>query len=181
MVRENTDVKDILYKKYEPILRRLSLEYYKLYQYYGYEYEDFLQEAQFAFEKALLSYDESKQSLFYTFVLLCVRNSLISFSKKISNRARNIPSFNLIEIGECSIADQRNTIEKLMNDYDADMMIKNVILDLPIKYSTILELKFNGFSYIEIATLLDIATSTIEYRIKKIRKEITKYYCKETI
>ena len=47
MVRENsTDSKDILREKYQPVLKSIAKEFYKSFKYYGYEYEDFLQEAE---------------------------------------------------------------------------------------------------------------------------------------
>ena len=59
--------------------------------------------------------------------------------------------------------------------------IIEIINKLPIEYSSVLELKMNGFNYREISTLLDIPSSTVEYRIRRIRKEINQYYCQEAI
>ena len=39
-----------------------------------------------------------------------------------------------------------------------------------LSYSSILELRYNGFSYREISQLLDLPISTIDGRLYKIRK-----------
>ena len=60
--------------KYTPIIRKIASEYYQKYSNYGYEYDDFLQEAELAFYRALSSYNEDKNSLFYTFVNMFIEN-----------------------------------------------------------------------------------------------------------
>ena len=64
---------------------------------------------------------------------------------------------------------------------DKGLYMPEIINKLPIEYSSVLELKMNGFNYREISTLLDIPSSTVEYRIRRIRKEINQYYCQEAI
>ena len=181
MVRENELIKDILYKKYEPIIHKISRDFYEQYKYYGYEYSDFLQEANILFEKAITKYDESRESIFYTFVNLCIKRGLITFCKKISNSNKNLPLFNYVNLADYDIADNKNDINDWLENYDIDRFVKQKIYDMPLEYSTILELKTNGFNYREISVLLDIPGSTVEYRIRRIRREIGKYCCKETI
>ena len=181
MVRENELIKDILYKIYEPIIHKISRDFYEQYKYYGYEYSDFLQEANILFEKAIMKYDESRESIFYTFVNLCIKRGLITFCKKISNSNKNLPLFNYVNLADYDIADNKNDINDWLENYDIDRFVKQKIYDMPLEYSTILELKTNGFNYREISVLLDIPGSTVEYRIRRIRREIGKYRCKETI
>ena len=59
MVRENDVPFDLLFEKYMPILRKLSSVYYMRYSSYGYDYEDFLQEACIAFQRAINKYDDN--------------------------------------------------------------------------------------------------------------------------
>ena len=181
MVRENELSKDLLYKKYQPLLRKISDEFYRQYNCYGCDYHDFLQEANIAFEKAIINYDDSKDSLFYSFVDLCVRRRMITFCRNISNTKRNIASYYYIDISENPVPDYRNDISELMDNYDINKMIREIIYTMSLEYSSVLELKLNGFTYREISILLNAPSSTIEYRIRKIRKEISKYYCKEAI
>lgn len=181
MVRESGEKsKDLLYQKYGPILISLSREYYVANKQYGAEFEDFLQEAKYSFEKALINYDEKTGVLFYTFVITCVRRRLITFSRIISSN-KHKPLCYYANIDECKIPDSHNSIINFSEEYDIKQIISKMISEFPIKYSSVLELVINGFSYYEISNLLAIPYSTVQYRVKWIRQQIKKYYCKEAI
>ena len=152
-----------------------------LYKYYGYEYADFLQEANFIFEKTLIKYDESKNCLFYTFINLCLRRGLITFCRSISNEAKNKALIYYEDIDQCKIADPKSDINTFLKDRSINDIVLESILKLPMEYSSILELRFNGFNYREISVLLDIPRTTVEYRTRKIKDKVKKYYCKEII
>ena len=90
-VRESDDdSKDVLFQKYEPILHKLAHEFYLKFSEYGYDYDDFYQEALISFYRSLSSYNEEKHSLFYSFVVLCVKRGLMSFCRNISTGCKNI-------------------------------------------------------------------------------------------
>lgn len=182
MVRENDGFsKSILYDKYYPLLKNISREFYNQYKYYGYEYDDFLQEAIFCFEKALINYNENQDTKFYSFVLLCVKRGLITFSKRISNYNKHKPSIYYVDIDKCNITDANSNIDNIMTEQNVYRMIKKAILELPLNDSSILELRYNGFSYKEISILMEIPSTTIEYKLRKMRKVISSYCCKEAI
>ena len=182
MVRENNIIsRDLLYEKYQPILRKISGEFYRKYKHYGYEYDDFLQEANLLFEKAIINYNENRNNRLYSFVILCVKRGLISFCKSISSDNKHNLSYYYVDIDKCNIADNKSDISYIMEDYTLKELMSNIILELSIEDSSILELRYNGFSYREIGVLLNIPSSTVEYRLRKIRKLMKKYYCKETI
>ena len=177
MVRESDDnSKDILYKKYEPLLKSIAHEFYEQYKYYGYDYEDFLQEAIISFERAIINFDEAKEILFYTFVSVCVKRSLITFARTISNNKKNISNIYCNEIDANTFVDEKSNIDNIVLNNEIESKIKNILFDLSIEFGAVLELRMNGFNYREISILLDIPTSTIEYRLRKIRKKLKRYY-----
>ena len=64
-VREKDDFAfDIIFEKYQPIIHKIAGDYFKSYSNYGYDYQDFVQEGNIAFQKALIYYDENKNSIF---------------------------------------------------------------------------------------------------------------------
>ena len=68
-VRENDDNSyNDLFNKYIPIMKRLAYNYYNKYSNYGYDLEDFQQEAFIAFHSAVNNFSESKNILFYTLI-----------------------------------------------------------------------------------------------------------------
>ncbi len=175
MVKENSDdCRNILYDKYSSILKKISYEFYSKYKNYGYDYDDFLQEAYIAFEKAIIKFDEMNGAIFYTFVILCVRRALISFCRSISNMKYNISSDNTISIDDIPISDIKSDIRNVIEFSELEHKIRELIFSLPFDISIIMELRINCFTFLEISTLLDLPVSTVEFRNRKVKKELLK-------
>ncbi len=181
-VKENDELSQkILFEKYQPILRNLAGKYYQSYSQYGYEYEDFLQEANIAFQKAIHYYDESQKSLFYSFAILCVKRKLYTFCREISLRKRGVPATRLSSKEEHSIVDRRYDMNVIMDSYLLEEICKTAIFTLPMEISSVLELKINGFSYREIGTLLNLPISTVASRFSRAKKYLRqKGVCEKT-
>lgn len=185
MVNENDEnSRNLLVNKYKPLINSIAGSYYRNYKCIGYQYEDFYLETMFAFYNALYSYDPSKDALFYTYVILCMRRSLSSYVRGIQSDKKRAFLDNYVELDEISycIEDPKTNLENIYNGLEMESLIKNLMYDIPLKLSSILELKLNGFNFVEIAYLLDIPRSTVEYRIRRIRKilqsKIRQEYCK---
>jgi len=170
-VRENDDFsRDVLYEKYSPIIRKLASEYYKKFNQYGYEFDDFLQEAYISFQKAIVRFNDNKGCLFYTFVVMCIKRSLITFSKRISNK--NLANTNMIDIDECIVVDHQSSVDNILSCNELETLLKNMMYSLSFDLGNILELRINNFSYCEIGKLLDIPLSTVNYRCRMVKKEL---------
>ena len=165
---------NILFNKYLPVLKSLTYKYYKNYKNYGYDYDDFFQEASIAFSNAVEKYDAEKNALFYTFVTLCVNRSLLSFCRMISCHRKNISNCYLVNIDDCYICEESN-IDNYFSYRGRIDIIKKAIYNMDIEESCILELKYNGFTYKEISTLLDISLRRAQFKGRKILKEIKNY------
>ena len=182
-VRESDeDSKSLLYLKYQPILHNLAHEFYQKYSCYGYDYDDFYQEAVISFYHALSHYDERKDVLFYTFVIVCIRRNLLSFCRNISTGNTTLPSYLFVDSDQCVLEDVESDIHMYFNKQEVHSIIQSILYDFPIEVSSILELHINGFTYREIARLLDIPASSVEFRSRKARNllftKIRNYYCK---
>ena len=176
MVRENYELSlDLMTSKYDPIIKKLSKEYYLSFSNYGAEYNDFYQEALLAFISSINKFDESNDCTFYTFVILCIRRKLISFCRRLSCKTKNVSLTLLDDIDECPIVDDSVEIEKLVSYSEMEKLLNKFIFDLSSNYSYIFELRLNSFSYKEISILLDIPVSTVEYRFRKTRKKLEIY------
>ena len=185
MVRESDDIsRDILYEKYKPIMMNIVSDYYNKFSDYGYDYDDFLQEAYISFQKALRFYDDSKSCLFYTFAIMCIKRGLLSFCRKISCERRNLSSYNLVDIDNCIIVDNNVDINNSIIYNDFENKLKGLMLDFSFDISNVFELRINGFTYSEIGTILDIPLSTVNFRCRKVKKAIESlfcdYYCEKT-
>lgn len=188
MVRENDEnSRDILFEKYLPIIKSLASEYYQKYDSYGYDYEDFVQEALVAFQKSLVSFDEAKDTLFYTFTVVCIRRSLLSFCRNITNSKKNISNNNLLSVDEYEnvIEDVDSNISSITDILEVNKMVKEMIFDMSFENSCIFELRYNGFSYREIGILLDLPVSSVEFKNRAAKRKyenlIKKYFIEKTV
>ena len=180
MVQEEDDFsRNVLYQKYSPIIFNIANEIYNQFSQYGYDYDDFVQEAYIAFQNALYSYDESSNILFYTFVIVCIRRRLFSFCRKITKGIKNI-SFYVDDFDDTLIVDNKNDVEDLCNNEEIQNIFHDIIFKLSLEEGAIFELKMNGFTYREISMLLDIPVSSAEFRNRKarnlLRQALRKYY-----
>ena len=99
MIRENDDFsQNVLFDKYKPVVMSIANEYYEKYKNNGYEYDDFLQEALIGFQNALFSFDEEKNSLFYTFVVVCIHRKLLSFCRMFMSKKNVLGNLNNISL-----------------------------------------------------------------------------------
>lgn len=186
MVRENDDYsKDLLYEKYLPIIKSLANEYYQKFNSYGYDYEDFVQEALIAFQKSIIGYDEAQNILFYTFAVVCIRRNLLTFCRNITNKKKNTSNNNFISVEDYEVTDIKANINTLISDMELEELIHQLIISLPFENSCIFELKVNGFTYREIGLLIDLPSSTVEFKNRasknKFKRLLEKYYSEKTV
>lgn len=172
LVRENDDNSyDVLFDKYMPIIRKISFEYFKKFDCFGYDLDDFIQEAYLLFHNAVKIYNPDKDCLFYSFVVLCINRGLITFCKRISCESKNISNnyFTDIDVLEVcgNILDDSGLI---MNEFIRN--IWNAVYDLEILYICVFELRFNGFTFREIGELLDLPLKKIQYIYRKVNSYI---------
>ena len=173
MIKENDDVaRNIMFNKYMPIVKSIASNFFSSYPNIGAEYDDFLQEGMIALNKSINSYDENGGSLFYTYATLCINRHLITYCRNLSCKKHY--SLNN-SVGEESIylcSDFKNYVDDYIDDkinYCEFINIKNMF---SIDFSSVLELRYNGFCYWEISKLLDISIGMVDSRLSKIRKTL---------
>ena len=179
MVRENDEFSYYsLFEKYKPIVKNISKEFYDRYSDYGYDYDDFIQEGYVGFQNALNKYDSSKGVLFYTFVELCIRRRLLSFTKNITLPKRNISNKYFVSLDDLDVRDNSVSLNDELDYEDTMNTIKDVLYSLDLKYTAPFELKMNNFSLKEISILLEVSINSVSYRVNLVRDEIrTRILC----
>lgn len=176
MVRENDEgAQDVLYEKYLPIIKNIANDFYQKYGRYGYDYEDFVQEGLIAFQKAIVCYNENRNTLFYTFATLCIRRTLMTFCRNISCPRKTLPvnSYVPVEEYEGFLLDANTDIETITKEKDISNLCRKVIFDLSFDVGCVFELRLNGFSYREIGIILEIPISTVEFKTRVARKKFS--------
>lgn len=175
MVQENDDCSyDVLFNKYLPIIKSIAVDYYKKFNRFGADLDDFIQESYLSFYKAAISYDENKDSLFYSFVVLCIHRGLISFCRRISGESKNISNDYLIDSDEVPLSDSTYDMVDYCVNRELILNMWIIVLEYPIEYSSVFELRLNQFKYKEISILLDIPVRRAQFISRVIQNRLRK-------
>lgn len=170
-IRENDeDALEIIYEKYEPVIRGVAKKYYVSSDYLGVDMNDLIQEGRIALYKAINCYDQNKNTLFYTYLGICLNSHLISYCRNLNSNYNAILNSSYSDDCFISLGDYEMEPYNYVVNKDNENMIVNYKNMLDFRDSNIFELRFNGFSYKEIGQLLGISIYTVDSRLCKIRK-----------
>ena len=176
MVKENEEALECLLEKYEPLFRKLALSFAFRYKDRGLEVDDIMQYCRIILCRTIDKYNPNNDVLFYSYLVACLKKGIINFANR--NMYKNIP-FHYMAI------EDYDNLENFIDPYDA---YKNYI-DYDVQYdlikfkhslnfldSNVFELRYNGFSYKEIASLLEIEVKKVDNILLKVRKKLEKYF-----
>ncbi len=176
----NEDAKMTLYGKYKSILLHLANKAYRVcHDMNGASYEDFYQEACYGFEKAIVSFDDTKNILFYTYVTSCIKNQL-SLYKRTITRKKDYPLNYAVSIYEevepgLSYADLFPSTDltpyEVCENNEREKYLRIFQNNLPFMDACVFELRYNDFKYREMSELLDIPMHRITHILEKIKKK----------
>lgn len=177
MVKESEDALTLMMKKYEPLFKKLSFSFAKKYKHKGIDPEDLVQQCRIALCYALERYDIDNETKFYSYLLVCIRRAINNYTRSVINH----PDIYYYMENEyefySSISDNIDIYDSILED-DITKFFRNFILGLDFMDACIFELRFNNFSYKEIAKLLEISVKRVDNVLLKIRKKFEKllYY-----
>ena len=154
MIKENNDEAiDIMIEKYEPIIKKLASSF--SYNYESVDMEDLIQEGRIAVYKSINTYKDSK-ALFYTYVIVAIKNAMLNFCNKEFNKNKRVSSYYSFDDLDYCYGYEYNYISSI-SDNDFYEKLVNFRNNLSFSDSCIFELRYNDFSYKDIAILLDIS------------------------
>ena len=183
-VRENDEVAyGLLMEKYSNLVRILAKKILKNNKNLGLEYDDLYQEGMVGVIKALNDYN-SDNTLFFTYASLCAQREMDRIIK-YHKRKKIMVLNDSISLNMCINKDPNCTLEDFIpSEYNLEKNYENIeefnkLMDIKYDFdlldSSIYELKLNGFSTREIATLMELSYKAVDYRLRKMRKKILKY------
>ena len=131
--------------------------------------EDLMQEGRLSVCKAVAAYSKDNNSSFYTFVYLCIKNSMLDYLRKQNTKknAQMKQAVSLDSINESEIASSEMSLEDLFDNEDK---IKNLLMNLDDTQKKIIAMRIEGNSYEEIAKALNKNTKFVDNAIQKIKK-----------
>lgn len=181
-IRENNEeANELLFMKYDPLIKATAKRISKYAINSGFELNDFMQEGRIALSSAIQQYDE-QNCLFYTYAKNCIEKRMINLvakSASAKNRILNnsIPFETIDDDGEHLIfgsvlEDEGSNPEDIVinseNEKDLIERIKNNLTDFE---SQVFDLKIAGFTYKEIAEILDKSAKSIDNAFQRIKQK----------
>ena len=159
MVRENDEeAREIIFNKYIPIVRRIASDHLALAKMARIEYEDLVQEGLIALNEAINKYNERSEVLFYTFLCVCVERRILTYCRKMNSSKHYLLNTSLDDEYIYSVSDN-DVFEAYFNEINLERKFVSFKNLFDIVESNIFELRYNGFSYKEIAEILETAKS----------------------
>ena len=178
MLPDNEAASDALYEKYKPLIHKIAKNIYRKNK--GVEFNDILQEGNIGLSQAVKYYDENKNILFFTYAKLCIEKSMLSYivgTKRQKHKILN-ESISMEAIDEKDIL---NSLDKIVKDSSLDPSniidfnetksqqyesLKDKLTPLELN---VLDLRYYGFEYKEIAKLLGKDVKAIDNAVQRIR------------
>ena len=178
----NEEAKDLIFKKYEPLIRERANKFFPYCKNYSVEINDLIQEAMIGLNDAINNFDSNYDNIFYTFARKCIDTRIISYIIKqgrIKNKALNESTTLEIEdidknglYGKSLVDNSYNPEEVLINKESENEILNLIDKILSDTEKEALNLKINGFSYKEIADILDKPVKTIDNIIQKAKNKL---------
>ncbi len=171
-VREkDVEAENLIISKYDPVVSKLAKKYSGVVEGNGAGFDDLVQEGRIALIKAAETFDFDRELLFYTYVCVCIERHCISYcrslgSKKYSPLNQSLSDENFFCIKDISYDPQYRVFDSMYENSFLSYIRENFeIID-----SSIIELRYNGFTYKEISELLDLPISKVDNRLCKMRR-----------
>lgn len=179
----NEEANNIMFKKYEPLIKTTASKLIKYVNGSGLEQSDLEQEGMIGLSNAIDNFSASKDASFYTYAKNCIERKMISqvvstnrFKRKILNEAISFETTDQYGIDinlEFFLRDDSNNPERILLNEEKANELLNSALDVLTDFETqVLELKVNGFEYREIAEILEKEPKAIDNAIQRIRKKL---------
>ena len=182
MINESDDYLEILIKKYRPIILKICSKYLKIANKCGYELDDLIQIANISLIDSIKHYKDSKNILFYTYVIKSIENNIkTELKKELTNHKKMLNiSLSLDQI----ILGSENNLYDFIEDKKVIDPINYVIIKekeieyikfinkLPFEVAIVFEMKNDGFTTNEISKFLNIDNLTISKYIRYARSRL---------
>ncbi len=183
VAEENEEAKEIFFEKYRPLIEIIANKYYNYIKNKGYELNDLIQEGLLGLNNAIQDFKYQKNVKFITFAKICIERQIQSFVRNVTrqkhkalNEALSIDYSNdgkgrpLLDI--LFDSQNLNPEDSFIIEEEESELMENIKKMLTNKEFEVFKLRIQGFSYQEIAKLLDISTKSVDGTIYRIKNKI---------
>ena len=182
---KSEDATNLLFNKYKPVISKIAHEYYRYGKNLGLEYQDFIQEGYLGLSSAIKNYSDAKNILFYTYALICIKRKMGNLLRRSSTKKNyalnsSVSLYSTVDQTDKELIDYLIDENALLPDYELECSeeinkLKYLLYEFDLLKSSVLELKYNGFTNREIAKLLEISASKVSYILLFVRKKLNYY------
>lgn len=188
----NEDAKDMFFEKYDNIIRMKCAKYKNFVESKGFEFNDLFQEGRLGLTQAINDYNDQKNVKFYTFANLCIDRQIATFLKHIT-RDKNKILNDSISLDSYTNSVGKPIIELILDDKNIDPeesfiemeeqeeLFSKIEKTLTNTENDVLNLRLQGFTYKEIAQLLNITEKAVDGSISRIKTKLSTIINKENI
>ncbi len=174
MIKEdNEEAINIMIYKYDPLVKKIAFSFYNNFK--GVSLEDMVQEGRVALFNTFLSYQDNYNVLFYSYAYKAIKNAIYNLCNKACRYKRK-SNINTSELDVLYDAGYVIDYENIIMDIEYSKKIESFKNSLKFSDSLIFELRYNGFSYMDISILLDISVKKVDNTIYGIKKKLKKYF-----
>lgn len=171
-------IMDYIMEKYKPLVRKKTNAMYLI----GGENEDLIQEGMIGLFKAVRDFDSQKVPNFFAFAELCINRQLYS-ALEASNRKKHMPLNTYVSISGGNDSQEAVLEEMIQRSFESpeEMLIekeagKEFEIRLDKKLSSmekkVLDLYLEGYSYTQIAKLMEKTPKSIDNCLQRIRSKV---------
>ena len=176
----NEEANNILIAKYEPLIKKIAAKMIKYCSGSGLEINDLVQEGRIGLNHAVSFFNEQKNITFYTYAKTCIERKMISTviaTKRQKNRILN-------ESVSYDVDSEDSNFERVLKDETSNP--EKIIMDLVVREKLIERIKMcltdfeieafdlliSGFTYREIAGILNKDDKQIDNAIQRIKMKV---------
>ena len=180
----NEEAKEAFYKKYKPIIEMKARKFTKYVESKGYDYNDLVQEGMIGLSKAINDFSDQKDVQFTTFANICIERQIFSFMRNISAGRHKVlndslsfdTTTNSYGTPLINLLDDKNVNPEttFIESEEKEDLYNDIVSILNEKEIEVFELRTKGFTYKEIASLLNITEKSVGKHIEKIKSKINK-------
>lgn len=180
---KNEEASEVLFEKYRPLILATSNRLFCYCKNTGLELNDLVQEGMLGLNLAMNSFDEEKDTSFYTYAKTCIERKIITqvvASRRLKHKVLN-DSLSLENTDDNNsdyvydITDNSyNPEEILFNSENQKNLVTQVSRLLTDFEAQVFELKMNDFDYKEIAEILDKDIKSIDNALQRIKVKLKK-------
>ncbi|MFI3307117.1 MAG: sigma-70 family RNA polymerase sigma factor [Mycoplasmatota bacterium] len=178
---QNEEANEIMYKKYQPLIKSLARQLFDRNFSNSFELNDLIQEGMIGLNKAIVEFNDSKETIFYTFAYTCIKTTMISYIVKHNRQKNKILNESIsLEIEEDDYKKNEFMLEDnslnpevvlINNEFKKELMqiAKNNLTSFELE---VFELKLKNFNYKEIAEILKKDSKSIDNALQRIKSKM---------